>query len=226
MIVTSSPQPRAASARPRARASLGAPRVRRFLIGREWTADTRDIDSGQHQRRRSGAAAFFTSMSIARARKLVSRARVGRAMRDSLLVAVVLQAAFITAASAAATPVCRVRARPFLEGRVRGDRSTPQRAVDARAGEEVAVFLALPGTLDGKHVVFGESGAADRVSWTRAGCPTLAIAWRRVEPRMQHEETDSPNETTDVYSNAVMFGPRHGRWVGFDAIEYFETAVP
>jgi hypothetical protein len=78
--------------------------------------------------------------------------------------------------------------------------------------------------------VFGEArgfrnrGMA-RTSWSDAGCPPLAIEWRRVEPYMQHVKRPPPNPGMPLYSNAVVFGPRHGSWIGFDTIEYFETPI-
>ncbi|MBW2461813.1 MAG: hypothetical protein JRH11_09210 [Deltaproteobacteria bacterium] len=50
--------------------------------------------------------------------------------------------------------------------------------------------------------------------------PGTRVRWFRVVPRMQHVDTPPPNEGVDQYSNSVLFGPRHGRWLGFDAIEY------
>lgn len=118
---------------------------------------------------------------------------------------------------------CELVGTPWIEGRVAlGSRG---RAVDAQLGQTIRVFVAAPGRLDGRKVVFGESGS-DRVSWERAGCPAAPIAWANVEARMQHENTPSPNKTVAVFANAVVFGPHHGRWIGFDHIEYFESPRP
>jgi len=37
---------------------------------------------------------------------------------------------------------------------------------------------------------------------------------------MEHVETPSPTPGVASFSNAVLFGPRHGRWIGYDRLEY------
>jgi hypothetical protein len=118
---------------------------------------------------------------------------------------------------------CRLTGAPWLEGRLAGANGAG-RVVEARLGEAIDVFVAAPGRLDGKAVVFGESGARGRVPWPEA-CGPLEVSWRRVEPRMQHVSTRSPNADVKVYANAVVFGPKHGTWIGFDKLEYFETPL-
>jgi hypothetical protein len=125
------------------------------------------------------------------------------------------------ATRAAATPACVLTSRPFLEGRVSGSGAKLMRTVDARAGERVEVFLAAAGRLDGRAVIFGD--ADGRTPWSR--CGAVDVAWRRIEPRMQHVDTPAPNKSIAIYSNAVVFGPNHGKWIGFDRLEYFETAM-
>lgn len=49
--------------------------------------------------------------------------------------------------------------------------------------------------------------------------------WSRVEPRLHHTSTPSPNGSNPAYSNSVLFGPRHGKWLGFDNIEYHTTPI-
>ena len=49
--------------------------------------------------------------------------------------------------------------------------------------------------------------------------------WYRVEPRPHHLETAPPNPGNPAYSNAVLFGPHHGKWRGYDHIEYHETLL-
>lgn len=44
--------------------------------------------------------------------------------------------------------------------------------------------------------------------------------WLRVVPRMEHVATQPPNPGVSSFSNAVLFGPRHGRWLGYDRLEY------
>jgi hypothetical protein len=125
----------------------------------------------------------------------------------------------------AAEPRCELGTSPWLEGRVRGQNTKLSRVIDARLGETVDVFLAVPGRLNDRAVVFEESGGPGRVSWTDAGCGPSTVTWRRVEPRMHHQLTPAPNKGEAVYANAVIFGPRHGTWIGFDHLEYFETPL-
>jgi len=49
--------------------------------------------------------------------------------------------------------------------------------------------------------------------------------WYLVEPRQHHLMSPSPNPGNPAYSNAVLFGKRHGRWLGFDVLEYHETLI-
>jgi len=127
--------------------------------------------------------------------------------------------------AAGAAPRCELGPHAWLEGRVAAGHNKLARVVDARRGETLDVFVAVPGKLDGRAVVFGEAGAPTRVSWTGAGCPDAAVSWRRVEPRMQHETTPAPNAHVSLYANAVIFGPKHGTWIGFDRIEYFDSPI-
>jgi len=39
-------------------------------------------------------------------------------------------------------------------------------------------------------------------------------------------DTDPPNPGNPAYSNAILFGKKHGSWLGFDTIEYHETDIP
>lgn len=127
-----------------------------------------------------------------------------------------------TTTPALAVPLCTLTGRPFLEGRVEGTRARAGHLVDARIGERVEVFVSAAGRLADRAVVFGD--AEGRTPWSR--CGAVDVAWRRVEPRMQHETTPAPNPSIPIYSNAVVFGPHHGKWIGFDRLEYFETPLP
>ncbi|HJK90906.1 MAG TPA: hypothetical protein RMH85_00595 [Polyangiaceae bacterium LLY-WYZ-15_(1-7)] len=46
------------------------------------------------------------------------------------------------------------------------------------------------------------------------------VEWLRVVPRLQHVELEPQNEGDRTYSNAVLGGERHGRWIGHDELEY------
>lgn len=133
----------------------------------------------------------------------------------------------LTAKTALAAPICEVRGRPHLEGRVADAQSrVTSRTVDIRLGQAAEVFVVLPGRLHGRTVLFSESGAPGHTSWTESGCGPIETVWKRVEPRMAHRETPSPNPSIQVYANAVVFGPKHGKWIGYDKLEYFETLLP
>ncbi len=54
----------------------------------------------------------------------------------------------------------------------------------------------------------------------------LRWRWYRVEPRPHHVKTAPPNRGNPAYSNAVLFGRRHGAWLGYDTIEYTEGLIP
>jgi hypothetical protein len=46
------------------------------------------------------------------------------------------------------------------------------------------------------------------------------VRWFALAPHMQHVDLAPPNEGVSQYSNSVLFGPNHGRWIGYDTIEY------
>ena len=129
------------------------------------------------------------------------------------------------ASTATAAPVCRLRGQPWLEGRVQGESIASRRAIDARLGQTLEVFVVAPGRLDGRSVLFSDAPGKGRVSWTKSGCGALSVSWRRVEPRMEHVSTRAPNAEAKIYANAVVFGPKHGEWIGYDRLEYFESPV-
>ena len=143
-----------------------------------------------------------------------------------LFLAVVCLALVGIATVARGAPDCRLRGRPWLEAKVAGATTPLERAVDARLGETIEVFVVAPGFLDGRAVQFSEAPGRRHVSWRAAGCGPMAVAWRRIEPRMLHTTTRGPDPKTKLYANAVLFGPHHGKWIGFDRIEYFETPIP
>ncbi|MCY0986847.1 hypothetical protein OV203_06925 [Nannocystis sp. ILAH1] len=120
---------------------------------------------------------------------------------------------------------CELTGPLALLGRVAGSDGLAGE-LDVRRGDAIDVHLVAPGRLDGKPVLFSDTRAARHVSWSGSGCPEVQIRWRRVEPRMQHVTTPAPNAAIAIYANAVVFGPSHGTWLGYDRIEYFETALP
>ncbi len=135
-----------------------------------------------------------------------------------------LIASLLVASSAIAAP-CRLVGQPWLEARLSDGRLV--RSVDAKLGERVPVFVAAPAELDGKRVVLGDGGTGRvPLAEVKPRCGEPQIAWRRIEPLMEHTHTRSPNTSVTVYANAVVFGPKHGTWIGYDRLEYVETPLP
>jgi hypothetical protein len=122
----------------------------------------------------------------------------------------------LASASLARAERCRLRGAPFLETK------TGARTLDLRRGEEGAVFVAAPAWFGSRAVVLSDSGVAGRVPFT--GC-AATLRWSRVEPLLEHTNTPAPNGKIAVYSNAVVFGPHHGKWIGFDRIEQLVTPL-
>lgn len=81
--------------------------------------------------------------------------------------------------------------------------------VQARVGEAVTLSVRA-------------AGPRGRLVELPAGA---TVRWRRVVPRREHLEFPSPNPGLTSFSNAVLFGPRHGRWLGYDRLEYDTTPV-
>ncbi len=130
------------------------------------------------------------------------------------------------APSAAGVEVrCELRGDARVVGRLAGAQGRARAAVDARLGESIEVFVQVPGRLDGRRVVFSEDGARGHVSWVDSGCPPAEVRWRRVEPTMEHVDTEPPNQGLSIYANAVMFGPKHGAWIGYDRLEYNASPI-
>jgi hypothetical protein len=42
---------------------------------------------------------------------------------------------------------------------------------------------------------------------------------------MQHRDPPARNNGNRIYSNSIMFGPNHGRWLGADTLEYDEVPL-
>lgn len=124
-----------------------------------------------------------------------------------------------------APPRCELRGAPTIEGAVVGA-TKASTAVDARRGETIEVAVVVPGRLDGRAVVFSDRPGHGRVAWADAGCPPLTIRWQRIEPTSEHVTTAPPNHGLAIYANAVVFGPQHGAWIGFDRLEYVARPEP
>ena len=120
-------------------------------------------------------------------------------------------ACLVIASSTAAAAECRLRGAPWLEGRVAASAEAKParttRAVDARRGDVVEVFVVANGTLDGRRTVFSDDRRRGHTAWRACDA---RVEWRRVEPRPQHMATPAPNASVPVYANAVVLGPEHG----------------
>jgi hypothetical protein len=92
----------------------------------------------------------------------------------------------------------------------------PQLAVaDARiVGREAGSRAWHPGPF---HARVGESLELRLDAPAPAGA---TVRWFAIAPHMQHVDLPPPNEGIAQYSNSVLFGPNHGRWIGYDTIEY------
>jgi hypothetical protein len=110
----------------------------------------------------------------------------------------------LMAAAAGAAP-CKLVGKPWLTAK----------NADARRGERIDIRLT------GKVEVGGRVRTLSGGDWHV--CDGMVIRWQRVEPQMEHVDTPAPNKDISVYANAVVFGPSHGTWIGYDHLEYFET---
>ncbi len=99
-------------------------------------------------------------------------------------------------------------------------------AVTARLGEPVEIFVVVRSGSRFYGAV-GDAFIAGRRVAVRplAEIGPATITWRTVEPRMVHGG-DGAGDAPRPYTNAVLLGPTHGRWRGYDPIAYFERPVP
>lgn len=102
----------------------------------------------------------------------------------------------------------------------------------ARAGQQVALYavVAVGQGKDRRYVTAAPSlvVAGRRVPSARLRTPDgqLQFVWSLVEPYPHHVNVPPPNPGNPAYSNAQLFGPNHGRWLGYDSLEYHETVLP
>lgn len=99
--------------------------------------------------------------------------------------------------------------------------------VDARLGEVVEAAVVLV-ERDGSVLapptvarVALENGRAARIAGAWPDSARVVLV--RVEPRLLHVDTPPPNAGEPAFSNSVLFGPRHGTWLGYDTLEYVAT---
>jgi len=53
----------------------------------------------------------------------------------------------------------------------------------------------------------------------------IKLRWYKVEALPHHLNTAPPNPGNPAYSNSILFGPQHGRWLGRDLLESTEILV-
>jgi hypothetical protein len=102
-------------------------------------------------------------------------------------------------------------------------------AVHARLGQRVSLHLAVRvgrrWYTDARALQIGSRRIRPPLLQPLATLKTKSIAWSAVEPHPHHVKLPPPNPDNPAYSNAVLFGPNHGRWRGYDRIEYHETPL-
>ncbi|MCA9667691.1 MAG: hypothetical protein KC503_18960 [Myxococcales bacterium] len=106
------------------------------------------------------------------------------------------------------------------------------RPVQALLGERVVLYAVVSRRERGRWRVYTDAPSSARLGWRRlhrarplSALSGLSLRWVRVEPQPHHVNTAPPNKGNKAYSNAVLFGRRHGQWIGFDTLEYFESAI-
>jgi len=107
-------------------------------------------------------------------------------------------------------------------------------AVNARLGAAVRICAVVKdrtrrGTLyytDAKSLRLRGHALSKRRRRPLARLGPVKVRWFQVEPRPHHTLTASPNQGNPAYSNAKLFGPRHGKWLGYDTLEAHETSIP
>ncbi|MDY0004473.1 MAG: hypothetical protein RBU30_24460 [Polyangia bacterium] len=106
------------------------------------------------------------------------------------------------------------------------------RQVSALRGEPVSIFVVVRVGRGPRALFFSDASEFVRHGRRQKGGSVRplsplgrTISWWRVEPHQHHLKTPPPNKGNQAYSNAVLFGPRHGKWLGFDTIEYHESRI-
>ena len=122
----------------------------------------------------------------------------------------------------------------ILVARPPGSRVAADRPVYARLGEQVRLFAVFQRG-KGRRARYYTDAPALRLRGRKipgkrlhpwAGLGATSVRWQRVEPQPHHVDTDPPNPGNPAYSNAILFGKRHGKWLGFDTLEYGEDDIP
>jgi len=148
--------------------------------------------------------------------------------RSIRLPALALTALLVLQADVAAGAAAKVFLVAGLEGSV-----PSTRPVHAVLGQRVRLHAVVAARRRGRLRYFADAPAI-RVRGRRIRPPLLQplsalgsprLRWFRVEPRPHHVSTPPPNSGNPAYSNAILFGPQHGKWIGYDTIEYHATPI-
>jgi len=128
-------------------------------------------------------------------------------------------------------PLAAAEPRAFIVASVDGSDPVPG-PILARAGQTVSLYAVVEEGKGARSRFLTDAPTLTvgkrKVSAARMGRPdpTWTFAWFQVEPYPHHVALPPPNQGNPAYSNAILFGPQHGRWLGYDTIEYHETVVP
>ena len=160
-------------------------------------------------------------------RRVARTSRARRFLGLVLLVAVVL-VAMPPAAEAQGGPSRTAFVVASAEGRRPSDA-----VVEARLGEAVTLYAVVREGrgrrtryyTDAPQLRVGRRRVPARRIQPLSALGPAQVRWYQVEPRQHHVATPAPNDGNPAYSNCVLFGPRHGRWLGYDVLEYHETEL-
>lgn len=106
-----------------------------------------------------------------------------------------------------------------------GDEPASARHVEARRGDAVTLHAAV--RAGGRW--YTDAARVRGVSRSKlrplSALGDVDVRWIQVEPRLQHVDTAPPNLGNPAYSNNILFGRRHGTWLGYDTLEYVERPL-
>ncbi len=142
---------------------------------------------------------------------------LGASPAGPLLAALVLLALTAAALPALGAPRVEIWAAP-------ADAPARRGPIEARLGEPTTLFAVA--RAGGRY--YTDAPALRGVSARRLRPladlgRAVTVTWHRVEPVPHHVDTPPPNPGNAAYSNAVLFGPRHGQWLGYDTLSYTTT---
>ncbi|MBW2731797.1 MAG: hypothetical protein JRH20_05345 [Deltaproteobacteria bacterium] len=106
------------------------------------------------------------------------------------------------------------------------------RAMNVRLGEKVTLWAVVTLRQGGRTLTYSDAPRLRHRRRLRSGRGLRPLSelnarfrWIQIEPRPHHVAVAPPNDSNPAYSNAILFGPRHGRWLGYDTLEYQEQPI-